>query len=370
MSDTLPDQGYMGVPLRLRIIGTDQFDWGTGVGEQLTNLTAVVEQTAIQIVTVNQAALDRDGAINTRINSLTLRTAENETKIETETVARVEQNLSLINSMSVMSTRVGNNETAIQTETTQRTTAISALVQTQNSISAEVDAAKILIQDETDARVNAVQSVISEVELLQTRFENNRAAIEEEVLVRTSADEALAQQITTFDSRITGMDATIVEAFDTVASLDEGLRSQWGVRAQVRADGRIVQAGVQLGASIDSTGAARSEILWMADEIAFVTSLDGPLIKPFVFDTVEGTAYLDQAIIQDGTISFLKIGDDIQSTDYEAGVKGWKLSKGGAIEFNGTVPGAGRLTMTNQLIQVFDSNNVLRVRLGTWTVGP
>ena len=62
----------------------------------------------------------------------------------------------------------------------------------------------------------------------------------------------------------------------------------------------------------------------------------------------------------------LQIGDNLQSTDYVAGVSGWKLSKGGNIEFNGTVAGGGRLTMSNQLIQVFDASGKLRVRMGIW----
>ena len=60
----------------------------------------------------------------------------------------------------------------------------------------------------------------------------------------------------------------------------------------------------------------------------------------------------------------LKIGDNLQSDNYVAGSTGWRLTKAGLFEINGNVPGAGRMTMTNSALKVFDGNNVKRVQLG------
>ncbi|MBD1602509.1 phage tail tip fiber protein, partial [Pseudomonas typographi] len=79
-----------------------------------------------------------------------------------------------------------------------------------------------------------------------------------------------------------------------------------------------------------------------------------------------GQVYISQAFIADGTITSAKIGDYIQSTNYVAGSTGWRMNKDGTFEINGTVSGQGRLLITNSLVQVFDANGGLRVRMGIW----
>ena len=90
------------------------------------------------------------------------------------------------------------------------------------------------------------------------------------------------------------------------------------------------------------------------------------------FQVVGGVAYLNNAMIKDSTLSFAKVSDDIQSTDYSAGSNGWKIAKGGAMEMNnatfrGTLDidsGSGsRLTVNDEKIEVFDGSS-LRVRIG------
>ena len=60
------------------------------------------------------------------------------------------------------------------------------------------------------------------------------------------------------------------------------------------------------------------------------------------------------------------IGDFIQSTDYIAGVRGWRISKSGnSFELNGS-NGSGRLSLTNNALLVYDANGTLRFRAGMW----
>lgn len=88
--------------------------------------------------------------------------------------------------------------------------------------------------------------------------------------------------------------------------------------------------------------------------------------KPTTPFAVKGTeTFIDSAFIQNGAITNAKIGQVIQSNDYEAGARGWKLDKAGGLELNG-VGGGGRMTISNQLVQVFDANQKLRVRFGIW----
>jgi len=70
------------------------------------------------------------------------------------------------------------------------------------------------------------------------------------------------------------------------------------------------------------------------------------------FQVVDGVAYLNNAMIKDSTLSFAKVSDDIQSTNYVASggtdtPAGWKLTKSGTIDFTGGTITAGTLQSTD-----------------------
>ncbi|RAS62622.1 putative phage tail protein [Vibrio diazotrophicus] len=142
--------------------------------------------------------------------------------------------------------------------------------------------------------------------------------------------QSLVEQITA------GSDAAAaVEELTTIVNdLDDGLKAHWQVKTEVRQDGKVVQAGVGLGASIGEDGTTRSEFLVMADTVGFLNTIDGEIHAPFIFDTVNDTAILNAAIIGDATIDFAKISNTLQSTNYTQGVNGWKIDKNGNVEFN------------------------------------
>ncbi|HFG1952592.1 TPA: host specificity protein J [Vibrio cholerae] len=144
----------------------------------------------------------------------------------------------------------------------------------------------------------------------------------------------LAQSL--IDEITSGGDAAVaVEELTTIVNnLEDGLTANWQVKTEVRQDGKVVQAGVGLGASIGADGTTRSEFLVLADTVGFLNSIDGEIHAPFIFDTVNDTAILNAAIIGNATIGFAKIQNDIQSENYEAGIAGWMIDKNGDVEFN------------------------------------
>lgn len=108
----------------------------------------------------------------------------------------------------------------------------------------------------------------------------------------------------------------------------------------------------------------QSQVLFLADRFAILHSVEGNAIAPFVVQG--GQTIMNNAIIGDATINFAKISDTLQSTNYVANTSGWRLAKNGALELNGMVPGQGRLTINNNVLQVYDGAGTLRVRLGLW----
>ena len=127
--------------------------------------------------------------------------------------------------------------------------------------------------------------------------------------------------------------------------------------------------GIQSVASpkitLDSNGAT---FLVAAFRVSNGTSNETP------FEVSGGAVRIKTANIGDGTITDAKIGNTIQSAAYSAGSAGWKIDKTGAMEMNnatfrGTIDvqgsaGSNRLNITSTKIQVIDSSNVVRVKLG------
>lgn len=105
-------------------------------------------------------------------------------------------------------------------------------------------------------------------------------------------------------------------------------------------------------------------------------NIDGQITAGNV-STFIANAAIQEAQIGDAQITNAKIGNVIQSTNYVAGSAGWKIDKTGNMELNaatfrGTIDvknaaTGARLEIKNNVIKVFDANNVLRVRIGDLT---
>jgi len=138
----------------------------------------------------------------------------------------------------------------------------------------------------------------------------------------------------------------------------------WSVKLQLNSNNQYVMAGIGLGIE-NVAGTLQSQFLVRADRFAILNNNDnGTLSSPFIVQG--GQTVINSAIIGDASISWLKIGDDVQSSNYVAGTSGWRLRRDGQFEINGSVPGQGRMKITNQLVEVFDSNGTRRVRMGIW----
>ncbi|MDD7993760.1 phage tail tip fiber protein [Kosakonia radicincitans] len=159
----------------------------------------------------------------------------------------------------------------------------------------------------------------------------------------------------------------------------------------VNANGTV--AGMRLVAS--SAGATNSAIYFVADKFLVAPSSGVTTGGVAPFAIVNGSTYLNNAIIQSGSIgsayiadaaittakvadasintakivdasiTTAKIASTIQSTNYVANTSGWQINKAGTFYINGT-GGTGRMVISNNIIQIYDNNNTLRVRMGLW----
>ncbi|MGE4339413.1 MAG: hypothetical protein AB7E55_26100, partial [Pigmentiphaga sp.] len=76
-----------------------------------------------------------------------------------------------------------------------------------------------------------------------------------------------------------------------------------------------------------------------------------------------GQTFIRSAFIQDGTNTSAKIGDFIQSNNFVANSQGWRLSKSGTFENNGTGAG-GRRTETSTATRIYNPNGQIALAMG------
>ncbi|QOV07209.1 hypothetical protein BLOHGJAL_00405 [Klebsiella phage 066039] len=79
-----------------------------------------------------------------------------------------------------------------------------------------------------------------------------------------------------------------------------------------------------------------SQVLFIADRFAIIrNAASGAYTLPFVVQNDQ--VFMNNALIQDGSITNAKIGQYIQSNNFISGQQGWSINKSGASEFNNVV---------------------------------
>ncbi|EPB1856367.1 host specificity protein J [Escherichia coli] len=174
--------------------------------------------------------------------------------------------------------------------------------------------------------------------------------------------QASATKINSLTVTVNGQTAAINQTAQAVADVNGNLSAMYNIKVAVDSNGRQYAAGMGIGVENTPSG-MQSQVLVLADRFAVMSQAGGAVSLPFVIQN--GQTFIRDTFIQDGTISNAKIGNFIQSNNYVAGSAGWKLDKGGNFEING-VAGGGRMLISSTLIRIYDSNNVLRVRMGLW----
>ncbi|EPR9087649.1 host specificity protein J [Cronobacter dublinensis] len=171
-------------------------------------------------------------------------------------------------------------------------------------------------------------------------------------------------------SAISEINDTVVAQFEDVAAAVEGKMDAYvdanggsaiyTMKTGVEYKGQYYDAGLSVAVTINGT-AVDTRFAVNANQFVVMSGSGNNRYSPFA--VVNGQVFMNSAFIQDGTITSAKIGAFIQSTNYVAGTSGWRLDKNGNFELNGS-GGNGRMLITNNILQIWDSNNVLRVRMG------
>ncbi|MDF1653015.1 phage tail protein, partial [Pseudomonas aeruginosa] len=222
-----------------------------------------------------------------------------------------------------------------------------------------------------EGRIATVESVVASnnavtvqrLDQLSGQVASNASAISTEQTARANADSALGQRVDTVSARTDTNEANIQTTSQAVTSLDGNVKALYSVKLQAHANGQKYAAGWQLG--FDS-GTSVTTMAFQADRFLWFNSSSGQTVAPV--SIVGGQMFINNAMIQDGSITNAKIGNVIQSTALGAnGEPLWKLDKGGAFTMNSATSG-GFMRQTAEATKVYDANLVLRVQIGNLDV--
>lgn len=192
---------------------------------------------------------------------------------------------------------------------------------------AEIKHAEVLIANETEARVQQVNQISAEFN------ENLNAGL-------TQVNEALANET---EARVTAEDALSARIGDNSAALDQkldswanvnGVGSMYTMKLGLKYNGQEYNSGMALQLTAQGSNIV-SQVLFIADRFAIIRNAEsGAYTLPFVVQNDQ--VFMNNALIQDGSITNAKIGNVIQSNNYIAGEQGWMINKNGGSEFQNT----------------------------------
>lgn len=284
-------------------------------------------------------------------------------------VLQVQKNSASIIEQDGKITAQGKQISAIDAKVTDPETGLEATASGLSSLTGTVET----LDGKVTATAEKVDGVYAYIDSGSAGDENGSAGDERysagaESLMSVIAERDFAQAVRTDRVQAeVGETSAAVEVVSKAQAEFEGKASaMWSVKMQVNANGQLVTAGIGLGIETNAEGVLQSQFLVSADRFAVVGALaGGQVFTPFVVEN--GQVFMASAFIQDGTITNAKIGEYIASTNYVAGVSGWRLDKSGTFEINGSVPGEGRMIMTHRSLRVYDAANAKRVQLGDLT---
>ncbi|KDL88411.1 hypothetical protein AE02_05355 [Klebsiella variicola] len=293
----------------------------TSQGTAITQLTADLSTANGKITANANAITSLQSTVTQQGNTLTTQ-GQAITKLNSDLsdLSGVVDTKASAAAVSELTTRITNAEGKI----TANSTAL-------NSITSRVDDAEASIDGLNETTAANGLAMANGFQQLRAQIGDNQAAITQTNKVVADMEKATAEQINTVQSSVNGMSATVQEVSSTVADINGKLGAQWGVKVATDTGGANPRiAGIQLG--IDATGS--SQFLVQADTFAVYTSGTG---KAYPFIVQGGAAYMQEALIRDGSITNAKIGNEIRSNNFVDGSNGWRIAKDGSSQFNNVI---------------------------------
>ncbi|HHP1725077.1 TPA: phage tail tip fiber protein [Klebsiella pneumoniae] len=265
--------------------------------------------------------------------------------------------------ISSLQTKVSDIDGKVTAQTSQ----LSSMQSKVDASSSKVDQLSKTISDSQSTQASLNTSLQSQIDAQASANIKNQADLNSattSIASIKSTQATQATQISAMAKTQTDMTASLnsqsasIQTLQEAVSNNDALNSTWMVKMQTNNNGQKYAAGIALG--VDGKN-MQSQFLVQADRFALINTSNGNTTTPFVIDN--GVTYMNAAYIKDGSIGSAKVGD-LMSSGFQENVRGWRISRDGTMNINGSGPGCSRTVITNGKIEVYDSNNRLRVRMG------
>ncbi|WP_254910872.1 phage tail tip fiber protein [Klebsiella pneumoniae] len=238
-------------------------------------------------------------------------------------------------------TSLTSRVTNVEGQVTSQASQLSSLTSQVNDASSKVDqmAQTITNNEKTQSSLNtSLQSQIDAQASAniknQTELNNattSLAAIKSTQQTQATTISALSQQQTNLTAQVGDQTAELQELKKTVVE-NGNVNSTWMVKMETNSNGKKYAAGIALG--IDGKN-LQSQFLVQADRFGLINTSNGNTTTPFVIEN--GVAYINAAVIKDGSITNAKIGDEIRSDNFVDGSRGWRVGKDGSSQFHNVI---------------------------------
>lgn len=265
--------------------------------------------------------------------------------------------------ISSLQTKVSDIDGKVTAQTSQ----LSSMQSKVDASSSKVDQLSKTISDSQSTQATLNTSLQSQIDAQASANIKNQADLDSATTSIASIKSTQATQATQISAMVktqTDMTASLnsqsasIQTLQEAVSNNDALNSTWMVKMETNNNGQKYAAGIALG--VDGKN-MQSQFLVQADRFALINTSNGNTTTPFVIDN--GVTYMNAAFIKDGSIGSAKVGD-LMSSNFQENVRGWRISRDGTMNINGSGPGSSRTVITNGKIEVYDSNNRLRVRMG------
>lgn len=195
------------------------------------------------------------------------------------------------------------------------------------NLSAEISETNAVLLTEKEATAIALKE-------LNSKYGNVSSNLTE--LKQTTAEQnaAMAQSIQTIGTKVGEVSTSISDVSKTVNNLNGKVSAYRTMKVEVDNNGRQYVAGMTMGVENTSAG-MQSNVIFLQDRFSIMNHANGNPQMVFttqgnqvvINDAVIGNGTITNAKIKDASIDSAKIGNVIQSDNYQYGVSGWQLIK-------------------------------------------
>ncbi|MCH5555694.1 phage tail protein [Pseudomonas syringae] len=235
----------------------------------------------------------------------------------------------------------------------QRTTLLDARVGGTESKISIVETAQATDREATTQQITNLTATVT------TNQTTVQAALQSEAVTRSNADGALSTRIETAQAKANDATVAVQQTTSALATTNNKLAGIWSVRMELTQNNIPYAAGFGLGLESGAAGTTSQFVVRADTFLVMNTSSQSP---QSLFGITGGQTFIRSAFIEDGSISWLKVGN-LQSSDYVANLSGWAFPKTGPWQLNGSMADGRRSTISNSSIKMYHANGVLGIDL-------